>query len=258
MAEQFKQRPGDRAPSGRSALDYNQLATDYARHRRIHPGVLQSLIETAQLTRSTRVLEVGCGTGNYSHALADQVGCAVVGIDPSLQMLEQARARSGRAVFSVGQAERLELAEASRDLIFSVDVIHHVADRPAYFAEARRVLTMGGWLVTVTDSAEMIARRRPLANYFPETVAHELQRYPAIEQLRAEMTAAGFGALTEQAVEVQYDLTDARAYRDRAFSSLHLIDQAAFERGLARLEADLDRGPVACLSLYCLLWGRKA
>ncbi len=101
----------------------------------------------------------------------------------------------------------------------------------------------------------MIENRSPLAAYFPEIVAVERLRYPPIARLRAEMAAAGLGPVTEEAVEHAYALDDAAAYRDKAFSSLHLIDDAAYARGLARLEADLAQGPIACVSRYLMLWG---
>ena len=52
-------------------VDYQQLARDYARHRRITPFVLENLILTAGLSQPSRVLDVGSGTGNYSAALAE-------------------------------------------------------------------------------------------------------------------------------------------------------------------------------------------
>jgi ubiquinone/menaquinone biosynthesis C-methylase UbiE len=238
-------------------LDYDQLAAEYARHRQVHPGVLRGLSETAGLGAGARVLEIGCGTGNYSLALAELTGAVVTGIDPSARMLAQARARSSAISFLSGRAEHLPLPDASVDLVFSVDVIHHVADRRAFFAEAARVLVPGGRLCTVTDSAEIIRQRCPLSVYFPETVEPELRRYPPVAELRALMTAAGFTDLTEHVVERHYDLTDASAYRDRAYSSLHLIDPAAFAHGLARLEADLRLGPIPCVSRYLLLWGQS-
>jgi SAM-dependent methyltransferase len=90
-----------------TALDYDALAAEYARHRQVHPGVLQALHQAAQGLRhttqglqhtmqgNTRVLEVGCGTGNYLLALAASTGCAGWGIDPSEGMLAQARVRGG-------------------------------------------------------------------------------------------------------------------------------------------------------------------
>ena len=46
-------------------LDYDHLAAEYARHRRTHPDVLKRLLEDGRLARSSRILEAGCGTGNY-------------------------------------------------------------------------------------------------------------------------------------------------------------------------------------------------
>jgi hypothetical protein len=59
-------------------------------------------------------------------------------------------------------------------------------------------------------------------------------------------------------VEFDYLLDKSDAYRERAYSSLRLIDEAAFARGLARLAADLARGPVQCTARYVMLWGQAA
>lgn len=238
-------------------LDYDALAADYARHRRVHFGVLTGLIETGRLGAASVVLDVGCGTGNYLVALHGRLGCRCVGVDPSPQMLAAGRERTARTAFVLGRAESLGLPDAAFDLVYSVDVIHHVVDRPAFFREARRILKPGGRLCTATDSEDDIRRRRPLSSHFPDTVAVELERYPRIATLRAEMADAGFTAIAAEHTELAYDLTDLQPYRDRAFSSLHLIPAEAVARGLARLEVDLARGPVPALSLYTLLWGTK-
>jgi hypothetical protein len=87
-------------------------------------------------------------------------------------------------------------------------------------------------------------------------VAFELARYPGIATIMQELEAAGF-AVHVSHVEFEYALTDATPYRDRAFSSLHLISTDALARGLARLDADLTSGPIPALSLYTLVWGVK-
>jgi SAM-dependent methyltransferase len=242
---------------GAGRLDYDDLAADYSRHRGVHPGVLANLIATGRLNASSAVLEVGCGTGNYLVALHDRLGCRCVGIDPSAQMLAAARTRTDQITFIQGRAESLDVPDVSFDLVYSVDVIHHVADRPAYFREAFRVLKSGGRLCTATDSEDDIRRRIPLSSHFPETVPVELRRYPRIATLRTEMATAGFAAIHGEHTELAYDLTDPQPYRDRAFSSLHLIPADAVARGVSRLEADLVRGPIPALSLYTLLWSAK-
>ena len=238
-------------------IDYDQIATEYARHRRTHPEVLKSLLTTTDLIGESTVLEVGCGTGNYITAIETHTGCTCHGIDPSAEMLARARTRSGSIDFRQGRIEQVELLPNRFDLVFSVDVIHHVADRLAYFQQAFKALKKGGRLCTVTDSESIIRTRQPLAVYFPETVEPELRRYPRIAGLCAYMEQVGFCTIAEQTVEFPYVLSDMQMYRDRAFSSLHIIPEPAFQRGLDRMERDLHAGPIPCLSRYTMLWGTK-
>lgn len=242
-------------------IDYDKLALEYAQHRRIHPDVLQGLISTGAVGRSTRVLEVGCGTGNYLTALTALTGCTGWGLDPSFQMLTRAGAQAAEVGATginllLGRAEGLPLPSAGFDLVFSVDVIHHVADRASYFRAARRVLKPGGRLCTVTDSEWIICRRRPLATCFPETIAVDLGRYPSVTDLRQTLIQAGFQQIVERTVALTYPLSDIQMIRAKAFSVLHLISEAAFQRGLAALERDAARGPVEAVSRYLLLWAR--
>jgi len=239
------------------ALNYDKIALDYAQHRQVHPEVLRSLASTSGVGCDSKVLEVGCGTGNYVLALERVVGVDGWGIDPSEGMLARAKERSGDIHLQVGRAEVLEFPPNFFDLVFSVDVIHHVEDHLAYFREAYRVLAVGGKLCTVTDSEWIIRHRQPLAIYFPETVQPELDRYPCVSELWHLMELVGFIGAIEERVEFPYKLTDAQAYRDKAFSALHLIPEDAFWRGLECMESDLCAGPILCVSRYVLLWGTK-
>jgi SAM-dependent methyltransferase len=185
-------------------LNYDAMARKYAQHRQVHPEVLKDLISTGRLESGSRVLDVGCGTGNTVAALEDGVGCSCWGIDPSEQMLARGRERTGRTILRRGRAEQLDCPDDYFDLVFSVDVIHHVSDRQAYALEAHRVLRKGGRICTATDSEEIIRRRQPISTYFPDTVDLELQRYPRISDLREMMRVAGFAELQETTVELAY------------------------------------------------------
>jgi ubiquinone/menaquinone biosynthesis C-methylase UbiE len=238
-------------------IDYDSLAREYAQHRQVQPKVLENLISVGKLDPASQVLDVGCGTGNYAVALEKTIGCTCWGIEPSEQMLSTARARTQRAHFKLGRAEQLDYPAEFFDVVFSVDVIHHVSNRPKYFPEAYRVLKQGGKVCTATDSEEIIRQRQPLSVYFPETIEKELQRYPGASEVRQMMRQAGFHNLEETVVEFAYPLTDIRIYRDKAFSCLHLISPEAFERGIRRMEEDLQIAPIQCVSRYLLLWGAK-
>ena len=237
-------------------MNYDLLAADYAANRRVHPGILAQLIAAAEGSQAQTIVDMGCGTGNYAAAVQEAKGPAgicVLGVEPSYGMLAYAHAR-GIDVCQ-GQAEAIPLATAAVNLLFSVDVAHHVRAVPAYFAEARRVLRPCGRLCTATDSEQIIASRRPLAAYWPETIASELERYHPIPRLKQWMEGAGFQAVYEEEVEFSYLLHDAEPYRSRAYSTLQRIGDEAWRRGLARLEADLACGPVPCTSRYTLVWG---
>jgi SAM-dependent methyltransferase len=238
-----------------TAIDYGEVAAAYAQHRRVHPEVLRSLL--AAVGPASKVLEVGCGTGNYLGAIRERAGCLCCGTDPSAEMLAQAEARSGQVHLSRGSAEALDFPAASFDLVFSVDVVHHVRDRPRFFQEAARVLRPGGKVCTVTDSEWVIRNRQPLAVYFPETVTVDLARYPALGELRTAMGGAGFVQLEEQTVEFVGELSDIGPFRDKAYSCLRLISDEAFRRGISRLEEDVRVGPIVWVPRYCLVGGSK-
>jgi SAM-dependent methyltransferase len=172
-------------------------------------------------------------------------------------MLAHACARPERVGWLLGRAEQLGFAAEAFDLVFSVDVIHHISDKAAFYREAARILQNGGYACTITDSEEIIRQREVLSGYFPETVEVELARYPRLADLEGWMAEAGLASLGTVLVEEPFEISGAQPYRDKAFSSLHLISEEAWRAGLERLEQALARGPIRGASRYACLWGRK-
>lgn len=249
--------------------DYNRLAEAYGRHRTLHPYVLAALIEQGRVGEESRVLEVGCGTGNYIRAIAEATGALCTGVDPSREMLRRARSTFGlpssrrdaadrpEVTFIEARAEELPLADRQFDLVFSVDVIHHIENRIEAAREATRVLKPGGTMMVVTESEDDLRHRTPHVTYFSDIVAAELARYPPIETIEAELRGAGLEIGAEIAVSMPIEIDDIGPFRDKAFSSLHLIPEEAFRAGLERLRADLTRGPVAGVNRYTIVVARK-
>ena len=104
-------------------LDYDKLAAEYGRHRRVHPAVLREILATGAITSRSHLCEVGCGTGNYITAIESATGCRCCGVDPSDEMLSRARAQSNCVDWQKGRGEDLSVPNGIMDLIFSVDVI---------------------------------------------------------------------------------------------------------------------------------------
>lgn len=238
------------------SIVYDEIAPGYARHR----GALGFVVETLRLLHGQSpggaILEVGCGTGAYITALSKSAPQARFGMDPSRRMLEQASKGDGVG-FVRGYAHALPFADGSLDMIFSVNVVHHMENVTPYFCEASRVLGAGGVLCTATDSEAIIRRRRPLSRYWPSTVPVELARYHAIDTLREEMAGVGFRHIDEWQAQSEFAISDSGPYRDKAFSCLQLIAEEEFTRGLNAMEADLLGGPVEGNSELAFLWGRR-
>ncbi len=238
-----------------SNTDYNALAPAYVRGRRAIGTVVDELGQTAELSAQSNVLEVGCGTGNHISALVDRIGCQGWGIEPSDGMRQHAEANPLLRLLA-GSAESLPIDTQRFNLVYSVDVIHHVQHKPNYFAEAFRVLKSGGQLCTVTESEDMIEGRNPQSVYFYGSAIAERQRYPKIEELKQLMVAAGFVDIVERETHQLDVVTDATPYREKAFSSLLFMNEDDFRAGLARLEADLKTGPIHGHIKRLCLWGR--
>lgn len=242
-----------------SALAYarDETAHGYARHRRGHAFVVDAMRRLQQKSPGGTVLEIGCGTGVYAVALAEGGASRVYAMDLSAPMLRRAAVHE-KVTYLQGRAAHLPFTDGAMDMIFSVNVIHHLRAVDTYFREAARILKPGGILCTATDSKAIIERRVPLSRYWPSTVPPELLRYHDIPRLRTAMAAAGFRNLDEWQGRSEFIIGDTSAYREKAFSCLRLIPEREFTRGLNAMEADLHLGPVKGASELVFLWGERS
>lgn len=104
-------------------------------------------LERAGLKPAMHVLDVAVGTGLTARAALNATAgsASVVGVDPSIGMLRQARGLDLSLIR--GLAEQLPLATGSFDFLTMGYALRHVADLRATFREYRRVLKPGGTLV---------------------------------------------------------------------------------------------------------------
>src|SRR5207245_625190 len=85
-----------------------------------------------------RVLDVGCGEGGFTAALA-HAGADVVGIDVAAEPLRRARVRHPDLDLRLVPGEGLwPLKDASFDAVWAGEVIEHVADTAGWLSEVRR------------------------------------------------------------------------------------------------------------------------
>jgi ubiquinone/menaquinone biosynthesis C-methylase UbiE len=135
-------------------LLYDDVADDYDRFR---PGYPASLVDEAcsiaGLRAGSPVLEVGCGTGQLTGALAER-GLRVDAIDPGPRMIEIARRRAPGVRFHIGSFEDVNLPADAFAALFSATAFHWV-DPDVGWAKAARVLRPGGTLALLSIIAEL-------------------------------------------------------------------------------------------------------
>lgn len=130
-----------------------------------------------------RLLDVGCGQGRSFGLLAKHFAPReIVGIDIDPVMVETARAaaKDCPAPVTVKQSSvsKLELPDASVDVVFCHQLIHHVSDQARVLRELHRVLVPGGYLL-LGESCEAFIRIWSVRWFFrhPPGVQHPAEGY---------------------------------------------------------------------------------
>ena len=107
------------------------------------------LLDQLDLNPSTRLLDVGGGLGGPARLAADRYSCPVVSVDLSPDYIEAARTLTDRVGLAdlvqhvVASAEQLDAATGTFQRAMMVHVGMNLPDKPAVFAEVRRVLAEG-------------------------------------------------------------------------------------------------------------------
>ena len=114
--------------------------------------LIARLAGRAGIPRGARVLDIGCGLGGSSLWLARYLDCSVLGItiSPTQAAIAADRAHeeglSNRARFLVLDANRLDLADSSFDVVWCIECSEHLETKTKFFQDCARVLRPGGRL----------------------------------------------------------------------------------------------------------------
>jgi SAM-dependent methyltransferase len=147
------------------------------------------VMEMLRLAPDETVLDVGCGTGNYSRQLAAASGRGLVaGLDASKAMLASAAKRGGGAnlAYVRGDACALPFPDGTFDVVCSIGVIHMIGEPMKALAEMVQVLGSGGRLLVVAscDEAAIPMAKGQIRTFGRDELTTALQEagFTAIEQ----------------------------------------------------------------------------
>lgn len=178
-----------------------------------------------------RVLDVGCGGGLMSEALARD-GAQVVGIDASAGNIGAARrhaqaepALAARLDYRHGEPHTALQPGERFDLVLALEVVEHVADVPAFMAQVAAAVAPGSLLVASTINrtlrsavlaigmAEYVLRLLPVGT-------HHWRQFVTPDELEAAAAAAGLVPLERLGMRYLPVLHRARWTRDTSVNYL--------------------------------------
>jgi SAM-dependent methyltransferase len=218
---------------------YDDIGRGYLTTRRPDPRIARAI--HAALGEARSVANVGAGSGSY-----EPRGLRLVAIEPSREMLRQRPLDAAPAIQAA--AEALPLADAAVDAALAVLTLHHWDDQAAGLAELCRVARQRVVVVTWDPAARDAFWLT--THYFPEIVALDVGRFPAIDTLARHLPDVHVEPLL-----VPHDCEDGflgafwrrpEAYLipavRQAMSGFAQLPPGVADAGLARLADDLRSG----------------
>lgn len=231
---------------------YDKIGGNYDTTRKADPEITRRLYHHLQMKDGKEVLDLACGTGNYTIALA-QLGVQVTGVDISREMISSAREKASTVEWQLGDVEALPFQSHHFQGATCILAIHHFNDIYQSFNEVHRVLMPGSRFVIFTSSPEQM-KRYWLNEYFPEMMNKSMEQMPSLEEVNQALIAAGFKIIGNESFLIQPDLIDFFLYSGKyqpemyldegvrngisSFASVVTADEV--QQGLRRLQEDLN------------------
>ena len=177
------------------------------------------------------ILDLGCGTGYHSVQLQDRFPQSqVTGVDISPGMLAYAAAQYPDCTWLCSDAEQMDLAAGSQQLIFSNFALQWCDDLARLAAELHRVLAAEGQLYLVVPGPQTLLELREAWAQVDEGI--HVNRFASLQEWQAALTDAGFDEVklesdlvTEQHQSVRellLELKNVGAHNNNAGKANHL------------------------------------
>jgi ubiquinone/menaquinone biosynthesis C-methylase UbiE len=149
----------------------------------------------AEIGARDRALDLGCGTGEFTVALA-RTAAVAIGAEIARAALRRAQARHPELDLRlVPIAGPLPFDDGAFDLVWTSEVIEHVADTARWLSEVRRVLVPRGRLLVTTPSHGRLRVALSGVERFSEPLGDHLHLYTR-RSLQTLLGEFGFGSIS--------------------------------------------------------------
>lgn len=168
------------------------------------------LLATSRIGPGSRVLDVGCGTGELVGRLV-RAGAVAAGVDPAPAMARRARERNPGATVRAGDVEHLSFEDDAFDAVLAVNSLQFADDVEDALAEVARVLVPGGrvgiacWAEGERNDLDVV--ERAVAEAYEEEVPPD-GPLRAAGGLESALVGAGFDVVGAGIVDVPWTVPD--------------------------------------------------
>lgn len=207
---------------------YDNIGVNYDATRRADPFLAGRLVHHLRPYSGGRFLDLACGTGNYTVAMAEESG-SWHGLDLSSGMLQTALGKGGNIQLCQGNAPALPYKNDSFAGAICTMALHHLASLLPVFQEIFRVIARGR-LVIFTSTAEQM-RGYWLNEYFPVAMARSTTQMPSLEVVLESLIGAGFTLECTEKYDVRPDLQDLFLYAGKHRPEFYLDEE--MRRGIS-------------------------
>ena len=230
---------------------YDSIGSTYSATRRADPAIAQEIARLVGNSDGSRFLDVACGTGNYTRALA-AFGGQWYGTDISEVMLKQAIEKNSNIEWKSSSADSLPYQESFFEGVVCSLAIHHFPELISPFREVWRVLAKGNFVIFTAFPEQM--QSYWLCRYFPEMMRHSIEKMPSQQSVVVSLQSTGFEIERITPFFVTNQLQDLFLYSGKerpefyldpvvranisSFASLCTAEE--LDEGLHALRADLD------------------
>jgi SAM-dependent methyltransferase len=224
---------------------YNSIAKKYDLLRKWDSPIPKRIVEIGGISEGTKVLDLGCGTGNLISSVRNLSSCIPYGVDASHEMLKVAKEKVKEGTFVHGNVSNIPFPSGFFDCVIGALFIHHVAPslRKEVVKESYRVLFKGHMIIQ-TMSHQLI-EKMGYGEFFPAALEITKTGFPKISEIKALFENAGF---IEVKSETVYDkpVKINEVYlmaKHKVISTMEKMSPEAYEKGLERLRLAMGADP---------------
>lgn len=233
-------------------IKYDSIGKNYNETRKADVYLVSRILDLLNCKKGDKILDVGCGTGNYTIELFNK-GLNISGTEPSGLMLEVAKEKNPNIDWFLANAEILPFEKDSFDAVIATLTIHHWQNLEKGFSEIFRILKNCGTFLIFTSTSEQMENYW-LNHYFPEMMKKSINQMPSFKIIKENLKKVGFEIIETEKYFIKDDLQDKFLYigknnpkiyfdetiRKGISSFADLANKNEIEKGLKELKNNIE------------------